>query len=134
MTTGTVIIADFNQNMLEGIRGLLDTMFATTVMVADKESLLETAEKLNPNLIIVDFSLSVSRETNILQQLKIRFPNIKLIILSFHDDPVMAEKVMDIGGSGFVAKSSAAKDLIPAVTEVLNGGKFISPSVEMSKR
>jgi two-component system response regulator DegU len=134
MKSGTVIIADFNQNMLEGIRGLLDIMFDATVMVADKESLFETTEKLNPNLVIVDLSISVSRETNILQQLKIRFPNIKIIILSVHDDSVVAEKVMNAGGSGFVAKSSAATDLIPAVTAVLNGGKFISPSVEMSNR
>ena len=134
MKSGTVIIADFNQNMLEGIRGLLNIMFDATVMVADKESLFETAEKLNPNLVIVDLSLAVSRETNILQQLKIRFPNIKFIILSVHDDPVVADMVMNIGGSGFVAKSSAATDLIPAVTAVLNGGKFISPSVEVSNR
>ena len=51
----SVILADNHQNTLEGIRGLLETMFETVLMVADKNSLFEAIDKVGPDLAVVDF-------------------------------------------------------------------------------
>lgn len=53
-----VILADSHQNALEGIRGLLGTMFDTVLMVADMKSLFEAIDKVRPDLAVVDLSLS----------------------------------------------------------------------------
>lgn len=130
MKYGSVILADRHQNMLEGIRGLLETMFETVVMVADKASLFETAEKIKPDLVVADLSLPVSGEINIARQLKDKYPELKTIILSVHDEQTIVSEVMGSGVSGFVLKRTAATDLIPAVDEVLGGKTFVSPSLE----
>ena len=130
MKYGSVILADRHQNMLEGLRGLLEVMFETVVMVADKASLFDTAEKICPDLAVVDLSLPVFGEINIARQLKDKCPDLKIIILSIHDEKTVVSEIMDSGISGFVLKRSAASDLISAVDEVLRGKTFVSPSLE----
>jgi len=130
MKYGSVILADRHQGMLEGIRGLLEAMFETVVMVADKASLFNTAEKIKPDLAVVDLSLLVSSEINIARQLKDKYPDLKIIILSVHDEPTVVSEIMNSGVSGFVLKRSAASDLFSAVDEVLGGKTFVSPSLE----
>ena len=130
MKYGSVILADRHQNMLEGIRGLLEAMFETVVMVADKASLFDTAEKINPDLAVVDLSLPVSGEINIARQLKDKYPKLKIIILSVHDEQTVVSEIMASGVSGFVLKRSVASDLISAVDKVLGGKTFVSPLLE----
>ena len=130
MKYGSVILADRHQDMLEGIRGLLEVMFETVVMVADKASLFDTAEKIKPDLAVVDLSLPVSSEINIARQLKDRFPDLKIIILSVHDEQTVVSEIMNAGVSGFVLKRTAVTDLFTAVDEVLGGKTFVSPLLE----
>lgn len=125
---GCVILADKHQDMLEGIRGLLETMFETVVMVADADSLFESTQKLKPDLAVVDLSLPVFGEINVVRALKDRFPDLRFIILSVHDEPMVVKEVMAVGSVGFVLKRSAATDLIPAAKKVLKGSTYISPT------
>ncbi len=131
MEKGCVILADSHQNLLEGIRGLLETMFETVVMVADKKSLLEAADKLKPKLVIIDLSLPASGQANIAHDFKTHYHQLKCIILSIYDEPEVVSKVMSAGASGFVLKRSIVTDLFPAIQEVLKGGTYISPSLKM---
>ncbi len=126
MEHGCVILADRHQDMLEGIRGLLETMFETVVMVADKDSLFEAAESLEPDLAIVDLSLPISSEINIVRQIKDRFPDLRFIMLSVHDEPTVIREVLAAGSAGLVLKRAAGTDLIPAVEEVLEGHTYVS--------
>jgi len=131
MTKGCVILADSHQNLLESVRGLLETMFETVVMVADKRSLFEAAGKLKPKLAVVDLSLPVSGEVNVAREIKSRYPELKFIILSIHDEPTAVSEAMSAGASGFVLKRSIVNDLFPAIREILKGGTYISPSLEV---
>ena len=125
-----VILADTHHTMLEGIRGLLETMFEAVVMVADDTSLFDTAARLEADLIVADLSLPVVRDVNIAARLKARFPKLKLIVLSVHDEPIAMEQVMAAGAEGFVLKRTAATDLIPAVRAVLRGRRYVSPHLK----
>ncbi len=130
MKYGSVIVADRHQDLLEGVRGLLDTTFDTVVMVADKPSLFRTIEQIKPELAVVDLSIPVSGEINIARQLKDSFPNQKFIILSVHDEKTVIDEVLSNGISGFVLKRSIATDLVPAIEKVLQGGVFVSSLLE----
>jgi DNA-binding NarL/FixJ family response regulator len=123
-----VLLADKHQNMLAGVRTLLESMFEKIFMVADEESLLEAAEKISPNLIVADLSLPVTKEINIARRLKKTFPEIKLIILSVHDEPTAIRECMEAGAAGFVLKRTAVNDLLPAIEAVLQDVKYVSPS------
>ena len=129
MKQGKVLLADNHQNMLEGVRNLLEDMFETVFMVADEASLIEAAEKLKPDLIVADLSLPVTKEINIVRRMMTAFPQIKLIILSIHDEQAAFGECIEAGARGIVLKRRAVDDLVPAVEAVLKGGTYVSPSV-----
>ena len=128
MKQGRVLLADNHQNMLEGVRNLLEDKFETVFMVADEASLMEAAEKLKPDLIVADLSLPVTKELNIVRRMKTSFPQIRLIILSIHDEQAAVGECIEAGASGVVLKRRAVDDLVPAVESVLKGGTYVSPS------
>ena len=124
-----VLLADNHQNMLEGVRTLLEDMFETVFMVADEASLMEAADKLKPDLIVADLSLPVTKEINVARRMKTAFPQIKLIILSIHDEQAAFGECVEAGASGIVLKRRAVDDLVPAVEAVLKGGTYVSPAI-----
>lgn len=124
-----VILADRHQNVLEGIRGLLETVFDHVVMVADEKSLSETIEKLRPDLVVIDLSFPITREPNVVLWLRNCDQGLRSIVLSIHDDQTVAAQCLASGASGFVLKRAIATDLIPATMEVLQGQTYVSPSV-----
>ncbi len=126
----SVILADRHQNVLEGIRGLLETMFDHVVMVADENSLLETTERLRPDLVVVDLSFPITRESDLVLWLRKCEPGLRFIVLSVHDDQTVAAQCLARGASGFVLKRSAVNDLMPAVDAVLRGDTYVSPSLQ----
>jgi DNA-binding NarL/FixJ family response regulator len=130
---GSVLLADSHLNMLVGVHSLLDAMFETVLMVADEHSLMEAIATFKPDLVVVDLSLPSSGEVNIARRLMIQHPDVRLVVLSVHDDPTVAIVVLKAGAAGFVLKRSAATDLTPAVNEVLRGGVFVSPSVQRNR-
>lgn len=129
MRQGCVILADQHSNMLGGIRRLLEEEAETVLMVADEISLNHVLENFNPDVVVADLSLPTSTETNIAWVFKKNFPLIKIIILSLHDEKSIIDDVMAAGVEGFVLKQRAVIDLIPAIREVLQGRKYISPDM-----
>jgi two-component system response regulator DegU len=129
MGQGRIILADKHSKMLAGIRRLLEDEVETVLMVADEISLNHALENVTPDLVVADLSLPISTKTNIAWVLKKKFPDVKVIILSVHDEKTALDDVMAAGVEGFVLKHRAAIDLIPAVRGVLQGSKYISPDV-----
>jgi DNA-binding NarL/FixJ family response regulator len=130
MRHGTVLVADSHSAMLEGVRSLLEERFDSVVMVADVSSLLQTAEKLRPDLVVVDVSLPVIGTKNVLTVLRERFPHVQLIALSIHDESVAMERVLASGASAFVLKRCATTDLLAALEEVSAGRVYVSPAAK----
>ena len=129
MRQGRIVLADKHSNMLAGIRRLLQDEAETVLMVADEISLNEVLQHFNPDVVVADLSLPISTETNIAWVLKKKFPNVKVIILSVHDEKAVLDDVMAAGAEGYVLKHRAVIDLIPAIREVLQGCKYISPDI-----
>jgi len=127
--TGRVLLADSHQNMLKGIRTLLENIFDVVVMVADEKSLLDSLDKISPDLVVVDLSMPITEEANIVRRIKKQKSDMKIIILSTHDEQTTADECLSAGAAGFVIKGVATNDLIPAVWDVLKGRRYVSPSV-----
>jgi len=125
-----VLLADSHQEMLGGVRDLLESAFDVVVMVADEKSLLEAAGLVEPDLVVADLSMPCGTAVNIMSAFKELHPDIKIIILSCHDERMVVDECMAAGVSGFVLKRTAVRDLLPAVEAVMEGDEYISPSVE----
>ena len=129
MRQGRIILADKHSNMLAGIRRLLEDEVETVLMVADEVSLHHALETHSPDVVVADLSLPTATKTNIAWVLKKKFPKLKVIILSVHDEKAVLDDVMAAGVEGFVLKHRAVIDLIPAIRGVLQGSKYISPDI-----
>jgi DNA-binding NarL/FixJ family response regulator len=124
-----LILADGHANMLEAIRGLLQGKFAATVMVADETSLLEAVPRMEPDLVVVDLSLPAAGGVNVVQTLFSRFPGLRVIVLSVHDEQTALFQTLAAGAAGFVLKRTAGIDLTVAVEAVLRGETYVSPGL-----
>jgi DNA-binding NarL/FixJ family response regulator len=121
MPLSCVVLADRHHGLTEGVRGLLETAFGTVVMVADEASLLEGAARLRPEMAIVDLSLARDGGLGWLRELRQRCPDLKVIILSVHDEENVRSAVLEAGADAFVLKRAIATDLLPAVDSVSSG-------------
>ena len=121
-TLSCVLLAGRHHALSEGIRGLLETLFAGVFMVADEASLQESAARLRPEVVVADLSLARDRSLRWLERLRQRHPRTKLIVLSVHDEPSVRRAAMEAGADGFVLTRSIATDLLPAVEAVLADG------------
>ncbi|MEA2735468.1 MAG: hypothetical protein QOE14_1919 [Humisphaera sp.] len=130
---GTVIVADRHHQMLRGIHALLGEVFDAVVMVADDRSLIEAIACMRPDLVIVDLSLpSTHDDLNVAHRLAADRPNLRVIVLSVHDEPAAVRQTLAAGAAAFVLKRSAATDLLPAVHDVLQGRTYISPAARVN--
>jgi DNA-binding NarL/FixJ family response regulator len=106
---------------------LLKTAFDTVVMVADEDSLLESAKRIQPLVAVVDLSLVPGDSLQWLHQLRFLCPKLKLILLSVHDEPSVGRTAIEAGADAFVLKRSISTDLLAAVSAVLDGKCYVSP-------
>jgi two-component system secretion response regulator SsrB len=116
-----VLLADRHHGLSEGVRGLLATAFGSVVMVADEASLLEGAGRLQPDMAIVDLSLARENCLNWLQALRQSCPDLKVIVLSVHDEQCVREAALRAGADAFVLKRDIATDLLLAVDALRRG-------------
>jgi DNA-binding NarL/FixJ family response regulator len=128
---GCMLIADNHPGMMGAVRGLLEGMFETVVMVADEGSLLVAIPRVQPDLVVVDLSLPVAGHCHIVQRLGEQFPGLKVIVLSVHSEAEAARAALDAGAAGFVLKRTAVTDLAEAVRAVRGGNRYVSPTVDL---
>ena len=124
-----VLLADRHHGLTESVRGLLETVFEAVVMVADENSLLETARRLKPTLAVVDLSLAQGDNLRWLELLRQRSPGLKILVLSVHDEPSVRRAALEAGADGFVLKRAIATELLTAVDSALAGTCNGAPNV-----
>jgi DNA-binding NarL/FixJ family response regulator len=125
----SVLLADPHHGLSDGVRGLLATTFRSVVMVADEVSLFESAGRLQSDLAVVDLALSRGNALDLIRRLRDRFPAMKMIIVSVHDQSSVSRSVLEAGADGFVVKRAIATDLLPAADAVLAGQRYVSPAI-----
>lgn len=116
-----VLLADRHHGLSEGIRGLLESEFEAVVMVADETSLIESAVKLMPRIVVADLALASGESFGWLRRLLVRCPAALVVVLSAHDDVTVRQAAFAAGAMGFVLKREIATGLLPTIDLVLAG-------------
>lgn len=124
-----MLLADRHHGLRDSVRGLLETEFETVFMVANEASLLEGAGRLRPAIVVIDLSLSGGDAHGLLTRVSERTPGSKILMLTIHDQPSVAEAVLAAGGDAVVLKRNLATDLMPAVDALLAGKRYLSPGI-----
>jgi two-component system secretion response regulator SsrB len=90
-------------------------------MVADEASLIDGADRIQPDVAVVDLSLAGGAGLGWLPALRQRCPELKVIVLSVHDEQSVRRAAMEAGADAFVLKRAIATDLLSAINAVRGG-------------
>jgi DNA-binding NarL/FixJ family response regulator len=94
---------------------------------ASKEEAFVGIENSKPDVVIVDISLGQDNGLDLIKEAKVRFPNVKLLVHSMHDETMFAERVLQAGALGYVGKNESTQSLIDAIRRVVAGEVHLSP-------
>jgi DNA-binding NarL/FixJ family response regulator len=87
----------------------------------DREQALTIVSASKPHLAIVDLSLKNSHGLELIKDLRDRFPKVRSLVLSMHDETIHAERAIRAGARGYITKQEAPAKILLAIRRVLNG-------------
>jgi DNA-binding NarL/FixJ family response regulator len=124
-----VLMADDHSLILAGLRKLVEGECDVVGTVEDGRALVEAAQKLRPDLILMDISMPLLNGLEAARQLAKLVPESKLIMLTMHASPTYATEAFQAGASGYLLKRSAASELGQAIKSVLQGQQYLTPLI-----
>jgi DNA-binding NarL/FixJ family response regulator len=97
--------------------------------VSDGLEAVQQAERLQPDIILLDIGLPTLNGIEAARRIQVVSPTSKILFVSENRSPDIAEEALSTGAGGYVVKSDAGSELLPAVKAVLEGKRFISASL-----
>lgn len=130
-----LLIVDDHPLMRRGLRDLLaeEPDLEVVAEAAGRAEALEAAEKVAPDLALVDLSLhSVADGLALVRELHAARPDLAIVVVSMYDERVYAERVLRAGARGFVNKHEPPEVFLERVRVVLRGGVGVSKDVSQT--
>ena len=122
-----VMLADDHALFLEGLQRLLEQRYDLISTVGNGRELIETAERLRPDVILLDISMPMLNGFEAARKLRQLVPATKLIFLTMHADRTYVKEAFKAGASGYLLKRAAASELEHAISVVLKGRYYLTP-------
>jgi DNA-binding NarL/FixJ family response regulator len=129
MGTPRVLLADDHALLLGAYEKLLAGECEVVGQVTDGRALLEAAERLKPDVVVLDISMPLLNGLEAGRQIKQKLKNVKLVFLTMNEDADLAAEAFRAGASGYLLKRSAASELSTAIREVTQGRSYVTPLV-----
>ncbi len=129
MSKPRVLLADDHLLVLEGFRRILEGQYELVGAVEDGRALLDAAEKLQPDIVILDVSMPLLNGIDAAAQLKKICPGTKIIIVTMHADREYIRSAFEAGASAYVLKRSAVDELDQAIRAAVAGHSYITPLI-----
>lgn len=89
-------------------------------------SALQAIRESTPDFVILDISLDGRDGLELLKTLRVRHPNLPVLVLSMHDESVYSERSLRAGANGYIMKQEAADKVITAIRQILGGDVYLS--------
>lgn len=124
-----ILLADDHAVLRAGLRALLDAEPDLEVVgeAATGEEAIEEARKLRPDIVIMDLSMPGVGGLEATRRLAALDLGVKVLVLTVHAEEEYLFPVLEAGGSGYVTKTSADRELISAIRTVARGEVFLYP-------
>lgn len=126
-----VMIADDHSLIREGIKQLLEFDGTIEVMAeaSNGEECLEKLEIIHPDVLLLDVNMPEKNGLEVLEEIKKKNYDIKVLILTVHNELEYLLKAIDIGVNGYILKDSESAELKKAIQAVLSGENYIQASL-----
>ena len=126
-----VLLADDHTILRDGIRALLVDQ-ADIEVIGEAEDGLSTVKmvaKLKPDVVIMDIAMPMLNGLEATRQIQRDYPQVKVLILTMHENEEYIRQVLAAGALGYVLKDAAAQDLLGAIRAVHRGEAVLSPAI-----
>jgi DNA-binding NarL/FixJ family response regulator len=121
-----VLLADDHRLVVEACVTLLEPECEVVGIVTDGRALLPKAIALRPDVIVLDIGMPLLNGLDAGRQLKQTMPGVRLIFLTMNEDPDLAKEALALGASGFLLKTSAARELPEAIRTAMRGDTYVT--------
>jgi DNA-binding NarL/FixJ family response regulator len=124
-----IMVANDHKMFVEGLRHLLEPHFDVVGTTTNGVALLEGAQALRPDVVVIDLAMPLLNGLEAARKLKHMLPQVKLIFLTVNEDPDFAVQAMREGASGYLLKKSAAAELVQAIYAAIKGQSYVTPEI-----
>jgi DNA-binding NarL/FixJ family response regulator len=122
-----VLAADDLPEILEQVRELLRDHYEVIGLVANGQQALRAALTLNPDILVLDISMPILNGFEVARSVRESNCRAKIVFFTMHEDRDYLDAAFSCGASGYVLKSRASTDLLPALEAALQHRTFTSP-------
>lgn len=129
-----VLLADDHQIIIDGLKSLIKNT-AGIVVAGEANNGREALRLLNLikfDVVLMDIDMPVMNGIDALKALKKTHSEVKVIILSMHQEAGMIKSLMAIGADGYLLKSTSQEELLGAIRKVAAGQHYFSSEVTLS--
>ncbi len=129
MSRPRIVLADDHVLLLEALEKLLSEEFDVVGKSGDGRSLLELAQKLQPDVAVIDMMMPGLNGLDTARQLRAMVKRVGLVFLTMVEDAELAAETLRLHACGYVLKRSAGSELVTAIREVLQGRSYVTPLI-----
>jgi DNA-binding NarL/FixJ family response regulator len=131
-TKARVLLVDDHPILRKGLAQLINQETDMTVCGECEEApkAFELVGTLTPDVAVVDISLRGGNGLELIKNIKARYPDLPLLVLSMHDETLYAERALRAGSLGYIMKEEAIEKVLTAIRHVLQGEMFLSEKMK----
>lgn len=129
-----ILIADDHQIVTDGLKTIIEDspqLHVSATAINGKEA-IEICQTLQIDVVLMDIDMPIMNGIEATQKLKSIKPEIKVLILSMHNEKGIIQTVVDAGADGYILKNSSQSELLEAINKIKQGENFFSSEVTMT--
>jgi two-component system, NarL family, invasion response regulator UvrY len=130
----SVLVIDDHPVARQGCRRILERIGITTIFEAgDVVMGYELFDRHRPEIVVVDLGLpdNCLDGMSLVRRFKSENPNVRILVLSMHADPLVVSRALGAGATGYVLKDATSEDLLKAFEAVQEGRSYLSDDLDV---
>lgn len=126
-----ILIADDHALFREGLKQILEENFegSSTDQASNGYEVMDSIVRRDYDLLLLDIAMPGLSGLDVLKQLRIKKPKLKVLVLSMYPEGQYAVRAIKAGASGYLTKRSASDELIEAIKRVSQGGIYVTAAI-----
>jgi two-component system response regulator NreC len=126
-----VLIADDHAIVRAGLRALIRAEAGLELVgeAAGGYEAIALVEKARPDVLVLDLSMPDLDGISVTRNIQPRFPNLRILVLTLHEDEAMLKEAIKAGAAGYILKRAAEAELIAAIQVILRGDLYVDQSM-----
>ncbi len=129
-----ILLIDDHQIILDGMEAILSELPNIEVIgrATNGNEGLQYIKALQPDIVLLDLDMPIMNGMAVTKEVKTNMPNVKIIILSLHQEASIIQSLIKDGVDGYVLKNADKNEIIKAIKTVIEGQKYFSSDVALA--